>query len=737
MFNFDINDKDLKLRLRLLNLSEEELSYLSNTIDKSRFKKFFHDINIENSKLKSVLIDKDFLKRFITCFIDKNITDDEIKSIIKLGKTLEEKDIQVKEIIGLLSIITENFLKNLNTEKREIYIAIFKRILLNLSYLIDSYLLKKEKEIYSLYIYYSLLSDINMLAIKVDTLDRLFSEAIKILTEKGNFLAANVFNYIKEKNSLKPVYISGTNEILRNIPREIKDTFDITKITSKSTDFFKKHPAFYKALQKENIKSIVFIPIFKGLNPSKENISMVLAVYSAYKPSDKELNFFRDLSLDLSFAYERISTKDYASRIDKITLLPTREVLIEELQRTIRDYTIKEKKFALLVIDIDNFKLINEKFGYGIGDVLLRSIAGRIKSVLKSEDFLCRISKDEFGIILREIISEDSITVFLPKLYRAFNTPFVVGKEKFFISVSTGIGIFPDDGRSIEKIMLCAELALEKAKNQGNTFSFYKETLSKKTFEIIKLESQLKTAIEKKEFVIFYQPKIDIENYQVIGAEALVRWKKNGKVISPAKFIPILEKTGMIKKLGIYVIKQVLLDIKRWKNNFNIPVSINISPLEIEDKTFINSFYKIIDENKDYIKNIEIEITETTLMQNIENISKVLKQLKINGVKTIIDDFGTGYSSLLYLKKLPVFALKIDKEFIKGIVENQDDFQIVKTIINLAKNFGLTTIAEGVETKAQLNVLKFLGCNIVQGFLFSKPLPSDEFEKYIHSFYHK
>ncbi len=671
---------------------------------------------------------------FVYTCINEYLTD------ITKSNTVDHRTISLlieilKDNPEIIDTIEKHILEKFPSENTDFYIIFLKKLYKKIIVSLSREISKKDLQIGELKKLYETISNINRLMFTSDSLNNVFPEAANILVEKGRFSAVTVNQYIKKEGRLKPLYIYGNQDILKSIPGNLSLDLDNKRIKILSQKDFKTYMEFYNVLKKEKIKSIIFVPVFSDIRHGKD-ISFVLSVYSTEDLSDINIEFFKELSHNLSATYERISKGIDFFKTDNITSLPTRDLFIGEIYRTINTNIKNGRKFALILIDLDNFKLINEKFGYNIGDILLKSISRRIENTADSNDFLSRIGSDEFGILFKDFNNESDIVSFISRLKESFNIPFVVGKEKFFITFSTGISIFPDDAQNTEKLMLSAELALEKAKVKGgNTCFFFRETLSKKTFEILRTESQLKTALKNREFEVFYQPKINIETNQVIGAEALLRWRKNRKIIPPSNFIPVLEKSGLIKEAGLFVLKQVSYQIIKWQTaGINIPVSINVSPIQIEDKNFLQNMKEVLKDYPQVTDKLEFEITETALMENIDKSSKIIEELLSYGIKTSIDDFGTGYSSLLYLKKLPVFALKIDKEFIKDIHKNQDDFQIVKAIINLANNFGIQVIAEGIENKTQLNVIRFLGCKIVQGYFFSRPLPPERFESYLASY---
>ncbi|BAF69979.1 putative bifunctional diguanylate cyclase/phosphodiesterase [Nitratiruptor sp. SB155-2] len=405
------------------------------------------------------------------------------------------------------------------------------------------------------------------------------------------------------------------------------------------------------------------------------------------------------------------------------------------LETKLRDLITKNIPFYLLFIDIDNFKTINDTKGHNVGDEILKNFANRIRNILRKDDIFARVGGDEFVIIIQNIDSPKIITKIVDKIFHKLQPPIVLSPSKnmYHISISIGIVEFPKDGKSVEDILKNADIAMYRSKERGkNRFSFFNKQLADKVESKFILEHELKIAIQKDQFLIYYQPQIDARSNKLIGAEALIRWKHPQKgILTPYHFIPLAEERNLIQQIDQIVFSHVVQDIKEWKERygFSQKIAINISANHFAQSNFYYKFTNLIQKNGIDTSSIELEITETSIMQNLETTLRMLKKLHDHGFSISIDDFGTGYSSLFYIKKFPVDKIKIDKTFIDDIVKNKDDRIIVHAIVEIAKGLGYKIIAEGVEDQEQLDILLDLDCHLIQGYYFDKPLCKDDFEK--------
>ena len=418
---------------------------------------------------------------------------------------------------------------------------------------------------------------------------------------------------------------------------------------------------------------------------------------------------------------------------DPLTKLPNRTLLFLKLEE-IRARSKREKrKFALLFLDLDNFKSINDTHGHNEGDKVLKYVSKTLRKLLRKEDTLARFGGDEFVIVLEEAKTPRDISVVAQKIIEKLKEPLDFGYAKYYIGASIGISVYPDDAEDIHELIRFADTAMYTAKKAGrNRYAFFSKELEQNVVEKITVENEMRYGIENDQFVIYYQPQIDARDGKLVGFEALVRWHHPKKgVIHPYEFIPIAEESQLIVELDRYLMRKSMEDLARWKKlgyRFD-RISINLSIKELQKEDFINDLtFALYQEGCD-ASWVELEITEGLIMKDTKNALTKLRQLAKLGVKISIDDFGTGYSSLAYLKKLPINKLKIDKSFVDDMLEDNDSKVIVKTIIDLAKNLHLEVLAEGVENEEQKEFLVQNGCYIIQGFYYSKPLPAKEIEK--------
>ena len=424
----------------------------------------------------------------------------------------------------------------------------------------------------------------------------------------------------------------------------------------------------------------------------------------------------------------------YLSNYDSLTGLPNRVLFIDRLEQSIASAKRFNKKFALIYLDIDRFKAINDNLGHNFGDKLLEHIAVRLKSIIRGTDTLSRPTGDEFYIIINDIGDLDDVVTVIRKIFDKISEPFDIEGYKLNITASVGVTVYPEDGQNAGVIMRNAEAALYYAKELGrNTYQFYKAEMTTKSKYAFELKNRLKKALEDGEFVLFYQPKICIKTRQIVGAEALIRWMHPERgLIPPNDFIHIAEYSGLIKQIGEWVIEEACNQLKEWKKKGlpEITVSVNVSSIQFQDRNLKKQVEVNLKKSNILPHQIELELTETIIMKDSETAMQLLNALKAMNILISIDDFGTGYSSLSYLKRFPIDTIKIDRSFISSLTRaNGEDTSIVRTIINLGKNLGLKVIAEGVETQEQLELLETWGCDEYQGYYFSKPVPANEFEQ--------
>lgn len=438
---------------------------------------------------------------------------------------------------------------------------------------------------------------------------------------------------------------------------------------------------------------------------------------------------FSDIS-DKKAAEERIH---HLAHYDILTDLPNRVLLQDRLQGALERMQRKKCLLALLFIDLDRFKNINDSLGHPVGDRLLQVVAERLREVVRAQDTVARHGGDEFLIILEELSTHSHAAVLARKVLALLNEPILVDEHILYIGASIGISIYPQDGKNAETLIKNADTAMYRAKEIGrNTYEFYTPELTIQSMTRFELERDLRQALERDELILYFQPQVDMEG-RCIGVEILVRWQHPEKgLISPAEFIPLAEETGLIHAVGYCVLHNACRQAKIWQDdNRPLRISINLSGLQVIHGNLVRTVKELLTKTGLKARWLELEITEGFLISHAEQGIKTLEQLRQLGVTLAIDDFGTGYSSLSYLKRLPIDRLKIDRSFVEGIPHDADDVAIVSTILAMARSLELDVIAEGVETWAQLAFLQGNGCKMYQGFYFAHPMELADFEQFI------
>ena len=446
-----------------------------------------------------------------------------------------------------------------------------------------------------------------------------------------------------------------------------------------------------------------------------------------------EIKLLAELAGDISFALEHIEKSeklDYLAYYDALTGLPNLQLFNERASQSVHSAQHDNSQVALVMFDLQRFSIINDTLGRTAGDAVLKEVSARVRHVLQERHLLARIGADLFAILLVDIKDAAGVAHILEReIMDAVSQPFSVGGQELRPSIRCGVALFPEDGADADVLFRNAEAARKKARESGDRYLFYAPQMNAMVAERLDLENRLRIAIANEQFVLHYQPKVNIVSNRVVGLEALIRWQSPGLgLVPPHRFIPLLEETGMILDVGRWALRQAVRDSRQWVAKGLKPprIAVNISSQQLRQKDFAEEVKEIIVRGGGETPAIDLEITESLIMENIEQCSAKLDVLKSAGIGIAIDDFGTGYSSLSYLARLPVSSLKIDRSFIVDMTNNPDHMAIVSTIISLAHSLNLTVIAEGVETQEQLNLLKLLKCDEMQGYLFSKPLPAAE-----------
>jgi len=464
--------------------------------------------------------------------------------------------------------------------------------------------------------------------------------------------------------------------------------------------------------------------------PEWLSISVMIDQGESQEPVKHYIGVFGDLS-------RRKADEDnirYLAHFDALTDLPNRVLLNDRVEQAINFSRRGNYSLTVMFLDLDRFKNINDSLGHSIGDRVLVEVAGRLKTLMRDEDTVSRLGGDEFVLILPETGANGAAHV-AQKILESIARPIILDSSELNITPSIGIAIYPADGTTQEALLKAADSAMYQAKDFGrNRFQFYTAALYESSMLRLQIDNALRGALANNEFELHYQPQLDIHSGKIIGCEALLRWKnKELGQVSPAEFIPIAEDSGQILSIGRWVLHEAVKQMVRWRKAglLDFTVAVNLSAVQFHHQGLLSMVQEALDENHLPAEYLELELTESLMIEDVENTIKIIDSLQQMGIKLSIDDFGTGYSSLSYLKQFKIHKLKIDQSFVQDIQTDKDDAAIVKAIITLAESLGLKTIAEGVETEQQQQFLSENGCNEVQGYLHSRPLPAKQFEAFL------
>ncbi|VVC83040.1 EAL domain-containing protein [Sideroxydans sp. CL21] len=427
----------------------------------------------------------------------------------------------------------------------------------------------------------------------------------------------------------------------------------------------------------------------------------------------------------------------FLAHFDHLTGLPNRMLFGDRLMQACRDALRNNTLVGLMFVDVDRFKQVNDSLGHGFGDMLLCSISERLKSCARESDTVARLGGDEFAILMDNLKETDDPVVMAQRIVDSMQEPLQISGHSLLITVSIGIAIYPTDDTDVTALLTKADTAMYEAKSSGrNGYRIYAPGLSMYNSAQMSLDTELRSAVRNNEFVLHYQPKVSLNNGQVIGVEALIRWQHPTRgLLSPVHFIPLAEENGVIVEIGNWVLRQACIQHCQW-NKAGLPsihVAVNVSALQFRKMGFIETVKSVFLETGIDPRYIEIELTESTLMQNAAGVLETLNELKAIGVRLSIDDFGTGYSNLNYLKQFPIDCLKIDQSFIRDIDTTPVNESIVRAIVALANSMSMQTIAEGTESQSELDVVKRCLCDVAQGYHYAKPLAPDDFSKWLNS----
>ncbi|MEO8316028.1 MAG: EAL domain-containing protein, partial [Pseudomonadota bacterium] len=440
---------------------------------------------------------------------------------------------------------------------------------------------------------------------------------------------------------------------------------------------------------------------------------------------------------DVSAARAMSLRMSYLAQHDSLTDLPNRIMFSDRLNQAITLADREHNKLAVLYMDLDRFKHANDTLGHSIGDDLLKQVAQRLRNCVRGSDTVSRQGGDEFVVLLSQLTEVQDAELIATKILIALRAPYQIDVHELHLTVSIGIAIYPDDGRSADALLKHSDFAMYQAKDGGrDNCQFYNADLNVMAAKRHTIESSLRLALQKQEFVLFYQPIINLKSGAIKGVEALIRWKRGQELLSPAEFIPVAEETGLIVPIGRWVLREACRQARAWENTGLPPrrIAVNISAVELRAPDFVASVRNILHETGLRAENLELELTETFRPRDEKATASTLKALDDMGVRMALDDFGTGYSSLSYVRRMPISCLKVDQSFVRslGRAEDRDDASIVSAVIHMGKSMNMNVVAEGVETRDQLAFLKAQSCPEGQGFHFSRPVAHDAMEKLLN-----
>jgi len=593
---------------------------------------------------------------------------------------------------------------------------------------------------------YAVLSGINTLIVRVRDRQQLFDEACRIAHEHGKFAMSWIGMLDEATQAITPVAKAGRDEgylerlkltidpnVTSNLALAVEAVGRSAPVICNDIATDGRMRPWRAAALERGYRSTVTLPLLLE--------QRAVGIFELYSPEpgffdEEEMKLLVELAGDIAFALQTIEQQgklDYLSYYDPLTGLPNRTLFHDRVNQALQAQRESGGKAALLFLDLQRFGIVNDTYGRQTGDALLKLVAGRLESVLGSRDFLARIGADTFATVLRDVKQETDIAHTLEQgILNALRQPFEIGGVEIRMAAQAGIALFPGDGNDAETLFRNADAALNKAKDAGDVYLFYAPQMNARVAEQLKLENGLRNAIVNEQYVLHYQPRFDLANGQIVGMEALIRWMHPERgIVPPGEFIPLLEETGMILDVGRWALRRAALEHAAWCTKGRLPprIAVNVSPAQLRRRDFVDHVKDALAPVDRAAERLDIEITESMLMDDIEGSIDKLKAVQSLGLQVALDDFGTGYSSLSYLARLPINSLKVDRSFITQMPKGPEQMAIVSAVISLARALNLKVVAEGVETEEQANLLRLLRCDEAQGYLFGRPVPPEEMER--------
>ena len=591
------------------------------------------------------------------------------------------------------------------------------------------------------------MSGINALIVRAKNRQELFDKSCQVAVEHGHFSIAWIGELDPDTLDVTSVAFAGfeAKEFARakssarsDVPRgrgvvghAIREKRPVFCNDIATSNYF-GGPRKQEAIRR-GFYSVIALPLFV------DGAVVAILILYAKEPdffNDDELKLLDELAGDISFALEHLAKNEkinYLAYYDVLTGLANRSLFLERVSQHLRSEVSGTHKLALCLIDLERFKNINDSLGRSVGDALLRQVTAWLTQNVGNVNLLARVDADHFAVVLPELNQHGDAARLIDEMMKAFlNHPFQIIDDVYRLAAKTGVALFPDDGADADTLFKNAEAALKRAKASGERYLFYAQTMSEMVASRLALENRLRQALDKDEFVLHYQPKVNFASGKITGAEALIRWNdpQTGLVL-PGLFIPIMEEIGLIYEVGRWAVRKATADYLRWRSA-GLPavrVAVNVSPRQLRNRGFIADIQQAISVDSHAASGLELEITESLIMEDVKHNIASLQAIRAMGVSIAIDDFGTGFSSLSYLAKLPVDTLKIDRTFVVEMTTNSEGLTLVSTIISLAHSLKLNVVAEGVETEEQSNLLRLFKCDEMQGYFVSRPVPADIFQE--------